>query len=1848
MHSLVSPFLTLSLVAALAQGVWASQLSSADLSSQFYFSSTSAANQLSSSSQNSNSGSYSYEPSSGVGRVVLLSNLGGSNLWSQSNALETWSNSVMIFGQQGMSSRLWNLKTVNSEPQVLMDTLSQSSTSGLARATFNGRYYYAAGGLMGNGIWSTDGTLLGTRKEWQSNSLYSQVSNLKVSGDKIFFVAVDTALGTELGVLSAQGVQILDLWTGRNANNMPNSSGPGNLSSLGDGRVMFKASLLHDNNVELWISDGTLAGTSVIKEFIADTNLGGKPSRIWPLAAPYWAFAYTNKAGQRVLARTNLTQFDSVLTPGPNLFPNDAFVFKQQMILYGDTGQSNQSEWWSFDGQQLRKWPSTASTLSSGSPVLVYAGTQEVLYWSKGSDGYYKLYAGDGVNTPHMVLESNPVGDSKPSDWYGENASVDALGHYWLRAFDGVRARLYEVWKASGTWNAALRLTAADTNYNMSPGMALLGQRPVFGCINAQNQRQLCGLNRPPIAPQSLMLSMALGTPAQRALMALPLNDPDGDPVTWSLDNNSWLTLSGDSLRVAQVQNGSVGDYEVGATLRDPLGDSTRSSIHIQVHANQAPSFIYKGDTLAVQETDAPMAFEQWFANPSVGPSYENWQKASFKIRPVLGASWLGFGPIDSLFSLYPQMDSLTGTLKFQLKTGVYTPGVQSLQFLISLRDQGGTEQGGVDSTQWYPLVVRIQNKNNAPFLRSPMSDTVRALSLGQLETLTNWLPPIAVGDTFERMDSTQRIRSVQIQVQDSSVFDVLPIYDLGLNQLKFQLKPTTQGLFSARLLIHDNGGVQGGGLDSAVYPLQILARAPEIRRPEFESDTGFVLQAKGAGPQTRLQWARNIQSGTALQSKVQFEIKPRDSAQFIRQGGWRAFVSAPQIDAQSGELRYEFKPDYYLPAQQSMDFVVQLVRRSSLSVVAVESSMVHELRLQVQNVNTAPRTGANFRDSLIARPGQMVRLSPWPLGLLVGDSVEQWQGDQQIQEISLMEYDPNLFQIPPQYDPSTQTLQFRIKPGVQPGVYGARLRIRDNGGVAQGGNDSLKIPIYFKVDPILVQNPSFQLTQNRVVLSEGQGLQVIRGFAQNMSYAYPELSQSHFELAPLDTAFVSLLGGVDALFKQRPNIDVQTGDLTFEFNPEVYTYLGRSFDVSVNLIENEGTNRLVSLPNSFGFEVQGTNDAPVLESLLPDTLKSTNPGQMESLGSWWPKVSVGNAFEAKDLNQGGLTHKVLNSDSSVFVVQPYLDLNQKTLNYKLKMPFAGILNLWLLVKDQGGTDRGGVDSLRIPLVIKVPRVGQNSLPIQPSFKETEIPYVRLLNSWQWTVDTSASRVDTGRGQIRLLLPNAPFYVRSIADSEFKPSAWVKFDWQNGYRISPSTWGTALALGGDLGQESQTLSNASWQWTLLDSSSQKLAQSTLNQTHWSQVQTQSGLYRLQAKLIVEESTMVLVDTAFRLSDSVLKQKMLKTPGQSKWMMLSTGTVIPEFGRWYHWEPTANNDLLSARYSILSPGTQQSPATAAWVEVDQDRVLDYTGRYVLEPVKVVLSAANEGWNQVANPYPFYLGEASVQDGDSLECWQWDRTVSDYVLKENGPGPFEACWVYVSKDRTLTFNPIAGPPPSAKAQKGTVARWTKQGNLQVGLSLFAGNYRDSGHVIALADRDSLIPSIPTIQGDRIHLDIVEGVQQLRSRWKKDSLGSWTIHLRSEVSGLSKGELRVQGLESLGEDWALYIRQGHLAWSVLDSVIPVHLGSNGSTMELKFARLNALDALDAYSVQLMGQTLWLPMVKGTPASMVIRDVQGRILSRHPLTARPQLSLPTGVYSIALENLQGQSAPGKIFFAH
>src|SRR5262245_61135040 len=233
--------------------------------------------------------------------------------------LGTIGNTVYYLGQEpAHGAELWRSDGTAAGTQLVKDIFPGSGTSIPTWGTVVGSTLYFAAREPATGVelWRSDGTAAGTVlvKDIRVGTGSGQPSDLVVVGSQIFFRACTAANGCELWKsdgTTAGTVMVKDIRPGT-ANGL---TGLFRRLVVLDGRVLFQA---NDgvNGAELWVSDGTAAGTVMLKDIdprpVTGTQGQSNPEKLVQAGGRVFFWANDGVAG-RELWKTDGTTSGTVL-----------------------------------------------------------------------------------------------------------------------------------------------------------------------------------------------------------------------------------------------------------------------------------------------------------------------------------------------------------------------------------------------------------------------------------------------------------------------------------------------------------------------------------------------------------------------------------------------------------------------------------------------------------------------------------------------------------------------------------------------------------------------------------------------------------------------------------------------------------------------------------------------------------------------------------------------------------------------------------------------------------------------------------------------------------------------------------------------------------------------------------------------------------------------------------------------------------------------------------------------------------------------------------------------------------------------------------------------------------------------------------------------------------------------------------------------------------------------------------------------------------------------------------------------------------------------------------------------
>lgn len=402
----------------------------------------------------------------------------------------------------------------------------------------------------------------------------------------------------------------------------------------------------------------------------------------------------------------------------------------------------------------------------------------------------------------------------------------------------------------------------------------------------------------------------------------------------------SLLTLTAESSNQALVRNDSIivggignsrtlslvpvsnatGTVTITLIARDVPGASTTGTVNIIVQpVNDVPAFT-KGQDVAVLE-DAPLqTIPAWATGISAGPANESGQLLTFIVDADNPA----------LFEVLPVI-AADGTLTF--KPAPNANG--SALVRVRLRDNGGTANGGIDTSAPQTFTIIVAAVNDAPVFTKGADNVV--VEDAPLQTVPNWATGIAAGPPDEAGQSLSFI----VSTDNPGLFEVLPVIAPN-GTLTFKPTPNANGQANVQVVLQDSGGRADGGADTSAPQTFRITVLPVNDAPSFIGGPNVDVM-EDAPLQTVANWAMGMSPGP-----------PDESGQtlaFIVTTGSPALFDVLPAITPNGTLT--FKPAANAHGSAS----VQVVLRDNGGTAngGVDTSAAQAFRITIGAVNDPP-----------------------------------------------------------------------------------------------------------------------------------------------------------------------------------------------------------------------------------------------------------------------------------------------------------------------------------------------------------------------------------------------------------------------------------------------------------------------------------------------------------------------------------------------------------------------------------------------------------------------------------------------------------------------------------------------------------------------------------------------------------------------------------------------------------------------------------------------------------------------------------------------------------------------------
>ncbi len=687
------------------------------------------------------------------------------------------------------------------------------------------------------------------------------------------------------------------------------------------------------------------------------------------------------------------------------------------------------------------------------------------------------------------------------------------------------------------------------------------------------------------------------------------------------------------------VANLSVQIQDNGGTANGGIDTSAAQNFSISLTAvNDAPSFT-AGANQTVNEDAGAQNVAGWATAISAGPPDEAGQTLTFNITNNTNAA---------LFSAGPAV-SAAGDL-------TYTPAANangSATITLVLMDNGGTANGGVDTSPPQSFTISVTAVNDVPSFTSGGNVTV--LKDTGPQTVNPWATAISAGPP----DEAGQTLSFNITGNtNAGLFSAQPaVSPTGV--LTFTGAANANGTATITLNIMDNGGTANGGVDTSATQTFDITLTAVNDAPSFTAG-GNQTVLEDAGAQNVAGWATAISAGPPDEAgqTLTFNITNNTNAGL--------FSAGPAVSP-TGDLTYTPAAN----ANGSATITLVLMDNGGTANGGVDTSPPQMFTINVTAVNDVPSFTAGPNQTINEDAGPQT-VNPWATALSAGPADE---ASQTLSFNITNNTNAALFSAGPTVSP-TGVLTYTAVANTS-GSATITLNIMDNGGTANGGIDTSATQTFDITVNSVNDVPSFTVGPDQAV-NEDAGPQTVNPWATGLSAGPPSESGQ--------TLSFNITGNTNpALFSAGPAVS-PTGVLT-------YTPAANAFGaatITLNIMDNGGTANGgidTSATQTFVITVTAVNDVPSFTA-GPNQAVAQNAGP-QTVNPWATAVSAGPANESAQTLTFNIT---ANTNPALFSAGPAVS-SAGVLTYTPALNASGNATITLNIMDNGGTANGGVDT---------------------------------------------------------------------------------------------------------------------------------------------------------------------------------------------------------------------------------------------------------------------------------------------------------------------------------------------------------------------------------------------------------------------------------------------------------------------------------------------------------------------------------------------------------------------------
>jgi hypothetical protein len=406
----------------------------------------------------------------------------------------------------------------------------------------------------------------------------------------------------------------------------------------------------------------------------------------------------------------------------------------------------------------------------------------------------------------------------------------------------------------------------------------------------------------------------------------------EGQILTFKLeiDNTSLFekipTISEDGTLTLTPKAERFGETSIELYLQDD-GPGTNTSevqnFNIVIYpVNDRPTFTCGFDIILFEDR-GEQVIPNWATNIKAGSWSEENQSLSFEVSFVDDSSFFAVAPIISKW----------GELTF-------TPALNrngNVNIGIRLKDNGGTENGGEDTSLLQDFNITILSINDAPsFLLKNSQHTI--LEDQERQLIPNWAFNISPGPLDESMQNI----TFRISNNNENLFSEQPAISID-GILSYTPKPDNFGEAKVFVFIEDDGGIANGGRNVS-DPQEFYISVISVNdSPEFLLQKNEHRSNEDAIAQQVTNWAYDVKAGPSNENSQDLTFKVTTTRPEM-------FQVQPEI-SRAGVLTYHSAPN----ANGEANITVQLQDDGGTANGGKDTTIDKQFKIIIQATNDPP-----------------------------------------------------------------------------------------------------------------------------------------------------------------------------------------------------------------------------------------------------------------------------------------------------------------------------------------------------------------------------------------------------------------------------------------------------------------------------------------------------------------------------------------------------------------------------------------------------------------------------------------------------------------------------------------------------------------------------------------------------------------------------------------------------------------------------------------------------------------------------------------------------------------------------